>query len=307
MKKYLALLLPLTALSAMGGSFSGAAGTSGSEAISKDSIRFLTWANGNLTPQYGTDVSESFKTPSKALGKAVGGSGDIVCLGNGGVITLYFPRAIRDGEGADFAVFENSFSDTFLELAFVDVSSDGVNFFRFPNRSEGTSVVGAFGSVDPTTLSGLAGKHRAGYGTPFDLRDLPESGLLDKMNIRFVRVVDIVGDGSVKDSSGYPIYDPTPTVGSGGFDLEAIGVLNQNEGAFEIVRSEIIASEFLLEWESNPGSEYMIETSETMNEDWEKVGDFLPSFTSGKSGVMLPLDEAPRRFWRVVRKPLTTG
>jgi hypothetical protein len=38
-------------------------------------------------------------------------------------------------------------------------------------------------------------------------------------------VVDIVGDGAALDSFGHPIYDPTPTIGTGGFDLDAIAVL----------------------------------------------------------------------------------
>jgi len=44
-----------------------------------------------------------------------------------------------------------------------------------------------------------------------------------------VRLVDIIGDdahGNL-DSNGHIIYDLTPTTGSGGFDLEAVGVLHQ--------------------------------------------------------------------------------
>jgi hypothetical protein len=44
--------------------------------------------------------------------------------------------------------------------------------------------------------------------------------------IRFVRIVDIVGDRSRRDSFGHPIYDPTPTMISGGFDLDGVGVLH---------------------------------------------------------------------------------
>ncbi len=36
-----------------------------------------------------------------------------------------------------------------------------------------------------------------------------------------------MGDGSYLDTWGNIIYDPYPTTGSAGFDLDAIGVLNQ--------------------------------------------------------------------------------
>jgi hypothetical protein len=222
------LLLLLVSLPSFAGSFPDVAGTPGSDAISKNSPAFVAWANGNLTPQYGTGVDTIWRTPEKAHGPATEDGSDIVCLGNGGTIIMQFPRPIRDASGPDFAVFENAFTG-FLELAFVEVSSDGSNFYRFPNRSEGTALVGAFSSsMDPTTLSGLAGKYTRGYGTPFDLSVLGSTPLLDRQRVRFVRIVDIIGDGSVKDSTGAAIYDPTPTIGSGGFDLEAIGVIHEN-------------------------------------------------------------------------------
>lgn len=212
----------------MGGSFTGAVGTPDCEAIHKDSTSFVAWATGNLPPAYGADVETSWMTPEKAYGKATDDTHDIVCLGNGGSITMTFAQPIRDDVGADFAVFENGISAGFLELAFVEVSSDGVHFFRFPNRSEGESERGPFSSnMNPTTINGLAGKYQKGYGTPFDLSNLPPDPLLDREHIRFVRIVDIVGDGSMYDSIGHEIYDPTPTEGSGGFDLEAIGVIHQ--------------------------------------------------------------------------------
>jgi len=131
-------------------------------------------------------------------------------------------------------VFENSFSDTFLELGYVEVSSDGVNFFRFGNDSLTESPVGGFGAVDPTDIGGFAGKYRQGYGTPFDLALLIDtSGLLDTNNVKWVRIVDIVGDGGCLDTSGDVIYDPYPTMGSAGFDLDAIGVLNMRTADFD--------------------------------------------------------------------------
>jgi hypothetical protein len=184
-------------------------------------------ATGYENMQYGTFVDPQWQTPAKALGQAVGGSFDVVALGRGGQVTLTFGQAITDGDGWDFAVFENGFSDTFLELAFVEVSSDGTNFVRFANDSKTPGPVGGFGSVDPTNITGLAGKYRQGYGTPFDLAELGGIAGLDITRITHVRILDIVGDGTYLDSSGDIIYDLYPTTGSAGFDLDAIGVIHQ--------------------------------------------------------------------------------
>lgn len=214
------------------GPFAPAAGKPGSTAISKDSTAFVQWATGweNYLP--GTNVDAQWKTPEKALGQAQGTATDIVVLGDAGRITLTFDGAIYNGAGADFAVFENSFSDTFLELAFVEVSSNGVDFFRFPSYSFTPAPVGGFGSVDPTNIDGLAGKYRQGFGTPFDLDSLAGTAGLDVDNVRYVRIVDVIGRGQEFDN--YPaqyggphaIYDPYPTTGSGGFDLDAVGVIH---------------------------------------------------------------------------------
>jgi hypothetical protein len=173
-------------------------------------------------------VDLQWRTPDLALGKAVGTSFDIVSLGRGGEITLTFSSGIGNGPGWDFAVFENSFSDTFLELGFVEVSSDGENFFRFPNDSQTRLPVGGFGAVDPTDITGYASKYRQGWGTPFDLSELAGvSPLLNVNRVMSVKIIDIVGDGSALDSSGDVIYDPYPTVGSAGVDLDAIGVIHE--------------------------------------------------------------------------------
>jgi hypothetical protein len=302
MKSLILLCSSLAISSAWAGPYPPKAGAAGSDAISKSSPAIVAWANGWLPVQYGTDVDDIWKTPAKALGKALGDPYDIVCLGNGGRITLVFPHPVMDGAGADFAVFENAFGDTFLELAFVEVSSDGVNFFRFPTASLTPGTVGAFGSVNPTNLSGFAGKYIQGYGTPFDLASLADSPLLDKQHVRFVRIVDIIGDGNAKDSEGRAIYDPWPVTGSGGFDLDAIAVIHQNDGAFRITRAEISGGAFQLEWESNPGSRYRIETSTTLTvADWLPVEETPGTQTSGRTARGLAISGGPKRFWRVVR------
>lgn len=103
--------------------------------------------------------------------------------------------------------------------------------------------------LDPTGIYNLAGKHvnnafefegqlfGSSWGTPFDLATLSDNrlvtkGLVDLDEIQFVRVVDIPGNGSFLDSFNKPIYDPFPTtspITSGGFDLEAIGVIHPTQ------------------------------------------------------------------------------
>ena len=209
------------------GPYAPAAGQPGSTAVFKSDAAIVGWADGFQDYVIGANVDLTWQTPAKALGPAVGDSFDIVGLGNGGQITLTFSQAITDGPGSDFAVFENGIADTFLELAYVEVSSNGTDFFRFANDSLTPSPVSAFGTLDPTNITGLAGKYRQGYGTPFDLAELAAvSPLLDVAHVGFVRIVDIVGDGTFLDTSGDIIYDPHLTSGSGGFDLEAVAVLN---------------------------------------------------------------------------------
>lgn len=233
----LAYLAGVAALSA--GAYDGAAGTSGSLAVAKDDPAFVAWATGftNLVrgPAQINDLSKgyaSFGSGEQSLGPAAGDCYDVVSLGDGGRITLTFDTPIADGPGWDFAVFENSFSDLFLELAFVEVSSDGVNFFRFDAFSETqtNTQVGGFGTLDPTNTHNLAGKYRQGFGTPFDLAELAErSPLLDVGAVTHVRIIDVVGTINPAfasfDSLGRLINDPWPgPFASGGFDLDAVGV-----------------------------------------------------------------------------------
>jgi hypothetical protein len=196
-----------------------------------DDPALIYWASAYDDYMVGKKVDDTWQVPENALGKAEGNSFDIVALGAGGTITLVFDPTIENGEGWDFAVFENSFSDRYLELAYVEVSSNGVDFVRFDAISLTVDPVPGFGNIDPTDVNGLAGKYRQGYGVPFDLQDLSDkpavlSGTVDLSAISHVRIVDVVGDGFSLDSSGGVIYDPYPTSGSAGFDLDAVGVSN---------------------------------------------------------------------------------
>ncbi len=217
--------------------FAPAAGIIGTTAIYKDSSVFKSWATNCIVfrglqnislPSLGyTNTGDSLS----AIG--IPGSG-VVSLGDGGSAILQFSSPIIDGIGPDFAVFENSFDGQFLELAFVEVSSDGIHFFRFPavSNSDTTIQTGSFGLTNPTKINNLAGKYKAEYGTPFDLNDLPNNSLLDKQSIKYVKIIDVVGciqnQYCTRDSNHHKINDPWPTAFSGGgFDLDAIGVIHQ--------------------------------------------------------------------------------
>lgn len=213
-------------------------GDVGTTAISKDSGIIVNWANECKIVrglQNLTDTTLGYASVGDSLsatGKA--GENGVVSLGDDGYAICSFPKAITNGNGYDFVVFENSFDDSFLELAFVEVSSDGINFFRFPAHSLTDTLIQteSFGLTDATKINNLAGKYRGGYGTPFDLEELAGTPDLDIQNITHIKVIDVVGSienkFATRDAFGNKINDPFPTpFPSGGFDLDAIGVINQ--------------------------------------------------------------------------------
>ncbi|MFW5739866.1 MAG: calcium-binding EGF-like domain-containing protein [Myxococcota bacterium] len=213
-------------------SYPPAAGEPDSMAVAMDDPRIAGWAVDWEDPvAYGADVDDAWRHPENAIGPAQGTSTDIVALGRGGSIVLQFDPPITNGPGADFAVFENSFSDSFLELAYVEVSSNGTNFVRFDSVYLGGQPLGPYAMQEPSSIGGLAGTYRQGFGTPFDLEvfvNRPEvhAAIVDLSSITHVRIVDIVGDGTAHDSFGHVIWDPYPTQDSAGFDLDAVAVLN---------------------------------------------------------------------------------
>lgn len=224
------------------GPYTPAAGVEGSDAISRTDPAIVGWASAVADYSPGSNVDAQWSNASEAIGPAEGEFNRIVSLGRGGTLTLTFNSPIRDGLGDDFAVFENSFSDTFLELGFVEVSSDGVNFHRFASDSLTTQAVGSFDTLDPTNLNNLAGKHRGGFGTPFDLGELSGRSGLDLTSVTHVRLVDIVGDGNTADATGDPIYDPTPTVGSAGLDVDGVGVLHAQATSEAVIDFETLGA-----------------------------------------------------------------
>jgi hypothetical protein len=216
-------------------------GQTGTTAIPAESAAFVAWASGCEVKLGLRDISQpdsgyaSAGNSAAALGPAkLNGT---LSLGDGGQATLIFDRPIRNGAGWDFAVFENGFAVNgkyFLELAFVEVSSDGRNFVRFPASSLTDTIqqVAPFGLMDPQKINNLAGKYPFGLGTPFELEELRGMPGLDLEKITHVRIIDVVGSMDAKyalrDHAGQKINDPWPTpFPSSGFDLDAVGVINQ--------------------------------------------------------------------------------
>ena len=146
------------------------------------------------------------------------GSLDVLSLGKGGSIVLGFgERAIIDGEGPDFVVFENAFwpggdpTLVFAEPGEVSVSDDGTEWHVFPCDAEGDGMGGFDGCAgwtpaleyDPVASVPLEPTVSGG-----DAFDLAEIGVT---RARFVRVTDASNNGA----------EP-----SAGFDLDAVGVVH---------------------------------------------------------------------------------
>ena len=217
----------------------------GTTAMHADSSAFVAWATGCVAepgPMNITNPSAGVAGAGYPAENAIGvpdGTYGVTCLGDGGWATVTFASPICNQPGPDFAVFENGFksgTQWFLEIAFVEVSSDGENFFRFPaiTAVQYETQIGGFGTMDPAYIHNFAGKYGAFYGTPFDLDDVEDNALLDKNNITHVRVVDVIGNIDPEyctyDSQGHPVNDPWSTpFASCGFDLDAVGVIHDIE------------------------------------------------------------------------------
>lgn len=221
-------------------------GLVGSTAVPATSHMFRAWASACTVSRGFIDIA------NPSAGYVTAGADDngtgipdnsVVSLGDSGVATLTFPGFIYDAPGPDFAVFENAFvnplndSQAYIELAFVEVSSDGSHFFRFPAQSltqNNIQVAGAGDYMYANLIHNLAGKYRGMWGTPFELNDLAPSPYLDIHHITFIRLVDVVGSitGHVAhDSNGRIINDPYPTnYPTGGFDLDAVGAMHHTGG-----------------------------------------------------------------------------
>ncbi|MCQ2263258.1 MAG: T9SS type A sorting domain-containing protein [Bacteroidales bacterium] len=219
--------------------FDGIVGTEGCQGIFCEDPAILGWATNCVLERGLQDITvpnlwASFGSESDAVGAATTSTAThVVSLGDAGAAILTFDMPITNGDGYDFAVFENALNDVFLELAFVEVSSDGVNYVRFPavSNTQAETQVDNAGTLDATDIHNLAGKYRVGWGVPFDLEELADNELIDINNVTHVKVIDVIGsiDPTVasRDCRNHIINDPYPTnFASSGFDLSGVCVLN---------------------------------------------------------------------------------
>lgn len=249
----------------------------------------------------------------------------VLSLGNGGSVIARFAEAACDGPGADFAVFENGFTDgtprggdtnryTFAELALVEVATTTNAWARFPSQYGGTNVLynydypaqNRWASQDVTLIDGLAGKHAVQFGTPFDLAALRTAanvlnGSVDLDCIRFIRLIDVVGDGSALDASNRPIFDPYydfstgypnagPVSSTDGFDLRAIGLIHSGALALQAGGE--------LRWFAATNSTWALQTATSAGGSWSNLlsvagNDAMISVTNAPAG--------PARFYRLLR------
>ena len=257
---------------------------------------FRGWATSVVSYKPTPGVFAVWRDPNNALGPATGDNLDIVSLGDldssqivlgmePGKITLSFSEPIRDCNGYDFVVFENGLvsnyntgggsvkGQMFAELGYVEVSSNGGDFVRFPSVSLTAALVGMYGTIEISDVYNLAGKHPNAdgvcIGTPFDLSEIAGeesvlSGVVDINNINYIRIVDIPGSGDFEDEAvrhidpgswpvwelyvnNHPIYDAWLTFESGGVDLEAMGVLEEQNYSADINLDGIVdMSDFIL-------------------------------------------------------------
>lgn len=151
---------------------------------------------------------------------------ELLSLGTGGSITLYFRRPIVDLPGADFTVFENPFyigCDTtrvYVEAGIVSASKDGVTFFEFPFQVIDSLPINSplryrgLAGVTPTNgaanplLPGSPNQNRSG-GDSFDLATI---GLDTVYFVRITDAGDRVNDGGAIAAS---------------FDLDAVAAIHQ--------------------------------------------------------------------------------
>lgn len=223
--------------------FAPQAGQAGSTAIYKDSSIIIAWGDSCHVERGWMNIADTL------LGKVSSGADSFalfaadaqpVSLGDGGTATYYLAQPLFDGPGADFAVFENGFlnpqdsNEAYLELAFVEISSDGIHYQRFQstclnntlNQMPGTGMYS-----DARLIHNLAGKYIARWGVPFDIAELKDSAFINPNAIRYVRIRDVVGsidsNYACFDGGQRIINDPYPTdFPTGGFDLDALGLIH---------------------------------------------------------------------------------
>ena len=242
--KQLIIIFSVFFVSNVHAQFAPQAGLVGSTAIHKDSAVFVDWASNCTINRGWMNVADTTlgKTTSGTNSSALGiPDADVVSLGDGGEAIYFFSNPIINGPGFDFAIFENGFISpadsnlSYMELAFVEVSNDGVNYKRFAATShmDSSMQTAAYGQyTDCRLVDGLAGKYIANYGTPFDLDEFLPLSSINIYDIHYIKIKDVVGsihrNYCSYDAKQNVINDPYPTdFITGGFDLDALGIIHQ--------------------------------------------------------------------------------
>jgi len=212
-----------------------------------------------------------FTNPQALLGPpsgagAGGGSLGACSLGYGGTAVCEFVDNIAlDGPGPDLIVFENPFyfgscewndatqHAAWNETALVEVSQDGIEWFRFPcNYQPDNTTCGIQPCANPSSFSGLAGI-RPVYASVGDNGSLKngidptdpataggDSFDLADVGLAWCRFVRLIDTGDINDAPGTERYDDNgdlimdfgkvsvlgATPGCAGFDGDAIAAVH---------------------------------------------------------------------------------
>jgi hypothetical protein len=206
--------------------------------------------------------------------------------------------------------------------AFVDVSSDATNWARFPVSYFNTDVLfqatmadspDHWLSQDMTMLDGLAGKAVLQYGTSFSLSALTNdpkvvNGSVDLNNIRYIRLTDVIGDGSTTDQYGNPIYSPyfdgsqlpalvaTPDSNTDGFCLRGVAILETPLPTILGVR--MVPPNFLIDISGLvSGQTYTVQTSTEIAAAWTNQ----TSFAAGQASMTFTdnVGNTSKKFYRM--------
>jgi hypothetical protein len=230
---------------------------------------------------------------------------------------------VYDGQGTNLAPVVRGDNFVWTKPAFVDASSDATNWARFPVTYWNTDILfqatvpdspDHWLSQDVTMIDGLAGKAVLQYGTPFSLSALTNtpqviSGLVNLDNIRYIRLTDVIGDGSTTDQYGNAIYSPyydgtqlpalvpTPDSSTDGFCLRGVAILETP--APTIGGATMIQTSFLINVSGLVSSQtYTVQTTTNLaTAAWTNETNFV----AGGSFAILTnnIGNATKMFYRI--------
>ncbi|HVM61796.1 MAG TPA: hypothetical protein VMV72_13120 [Verrucomicrobiae bacterium] len=234
---------------------------------------------------------------------------------------------VYDNSGTNLVPVARGVNFIWTKLAFVDVSSDDTNWARFPATYLNTDVLFQatvpdspqhWLSQDATMINGLAGTTALQYGTPFSLSVLTNnpnvrSGAVNLSNIRYIRLSDVIGDGSTTDQFGNVIYSPyydgskvpalvaAPDSATDGFCLRGVATLAVPVPT--ITGVQLAPSGFLIGVSGLvSGQTYAVQTTTNLiATTWTNETNFA---ASGNSLILTnTIGNAPTQFYRIGAAP----